>query len=169
MTDLTTLSIADAGRLMASGEITSTALTEAFLARIATVDQKIASYITVTGDLARQDDEGYVYLVDRKNDMLISGGYNVYPREVEDVLMAFDGVVEAAVVGLPDEKWGDLVYAVVAGRPDLDLDALNQYARDKLASYKRPKGLAIWPELPKSAANKILRREVRDRLLADKK
>ena len=122
-----------------------------------------------TGDVGYMDKDGFYYLVDRKNDMLISGGYNVYPREVEDVLMAFDGVVEAAVVGLPDEKWGDLVYAVVAGRPDLDLDALNQYARDKLANYKRPKGLAIWPELPKSAANKILRREVRDRLLADKK
>ncbi len=122
-----------------------------------------------TGDVGYMDKDGFYYLVDRKNDMLISGGYNVYPREVEDVLMAFNGVVEAAVVGLPDEKWGDLVYAVVAGRPDLDLEALNQYARDKLASYKRPKGLAIWPELPKSAANKILRREVRDRLLADKK
>jgi acyl-CoA synthetase (AMP-forming)/AMP-acid ligase II len=122
-----------------------------------------------TGDVGYMDKDGFYYLVDRKNDMLISGGYNVYPREVEDVLMAFDGVVEAAVVGLPDEKWGDLVYAVVAGRPDLDLEALNQYARDKLANYKRPKGLAIWPELPKSAANKILRREVRDRLLADKK
>ena len=122
-----------------------------------------------TGDVGYMDKDGFYYLVDRKNDMLISGGYNVYPREVEDVLMAFDGVVEAAVVGLPDEKWGDMVHAVVAGRPDLDLEALNQFARDKLANYKRPKGIALWPELPKSAANKILRREVRDRLLAEKK
>ncbi|MBK8961197.1 MAG: AMP-binding protein [Proteobacteria bacterium] len=122
-----------------------------------------------TGDVGYMDEDGFYYLVDRKNDMLISGGYNVYPREVEDVLMAFEGVVEAAVVGLPDEKWGDMVHAVVAGRPDLDLEALNQFARDKLANYKRPKGIALWPELPKSAANKILRREVRDRLLAEKK
>ena len=122
-----------------------------------------------TGDVGYRDEDGFYYLVDRKNDMLISGGYNVYPREVEDVLMAFDGVVEAAVVGLPDEKWGDMVHAVVAGRPDLDLEALNQYARDNLANYKRPKGISIWPELPKSAANKILRREVRDRLLAASK
>ncbi len=122
-----------------------------------------------TGDVGYMDDDGFYYLVDRKNDMLISGGYNVYPREVEDVLMAFEGVVEAAVVGLPDEKWGDMVYAVVAGRPNLDLEALNQHARDKLANYKRPKGISVWSELPKSAANKILRREVRDRLLADKK
>ncbi len=122
-----------------------------------------------TGDVGYMDDDGFYYLVDRKNDMLISGGYNVYPREVEDVLMAFEGVIEAAVVGLPDEKWGDMVHAVVAGRADLDLEALNQYARDKLANYKRPKGISVWPELPKSAANKILRREVRERLLADKK
>ena len=122
-----------------------------------------------TGDVGYRDDDGFYYLVDRKNDMLISGGYNVYPREVEDVLMAFDGVVEAAVVGLPDEKWGDRVHAVVAGRPDLDVEALLRHAHAKLANYKRPKGISVWPELPKSAANKILRRVVRDRLLADKK
>jgi len=119
-----------------------------------------------TGDVGYVDEDGFYYLVDRKNDMLISGGFNVYPREVEDVLMAFDGVVEAAVVGLPDEKWGDVVHAVVAGRPDLDLTALERHAREHLANYKRPKSFAVWPELPKSAANKILRREVRDRLLA---
>jgi acyl-CoA synthetase (AMP-forming)/AMP-acid ligase II len=121
-----------------------------------------------TGDVGYVDEDGFYYLVDRKNDMLISGGFNVYPREVEDVLMAFAGVVEAAVVGLPDEKWGDVVYAVVAGHSDLDLAALERHAREHLANYKRPKGFALWPELPKSAANKILRREVRDRLLAER-
>ena len=118
-----------------------------------------------TGDIGYCDEDGFYYLVDRKNDMLISGGYNVYPREVEDVLMAFEGVVEAAVVGLPDEKWGDRVEAVVAGREDLDLAGLEAHARDNLANYKRPKAIVVWPELPKSAANKILRREVRTRLL----
>ncbi len=119
-----------------------------------------------TGDIGRMDEDGYFYILDRKNDMLISGGYNVYPREVEDVLLACDGVVEAAVVGLPDETWGDRVYAVIAGRSDVDPDAVLAWARERLASYKRPKGIEIWPELPKSAANKILRREVRDRLVA---
>jgi acyl-CoA synthetase (AMP-forming)/AMP-acid ligase II len=98
--------------------------------------------------------------------MLISGGYNVYPREVEDVLLAFDGVVEAAVVGLPDEKWGDRIHAVVAGRDDLDTEALLEHARAHLANYKRPKAIECWKELPKSAANKILRREIRDRIIA---
>ena len=117
-----------------------------------------------TGDVGYQDSDGFFYLVDRKNDMLISGGYNVYPREVEDVLLACDGVVEAAVVGLPDEKWGERVFAVVSGRPGLDAVTVMAHARDRLASYKRPKGVEIWPELPKTSANKILRRAVRDTL-----
>jgi acyl-CoA synthetase (AMP-forming)/AMP-acid ligase II len=112
------------------------------------------------------DQDGFFYLVDRKNDMLISGGYNVYPREVEDVLLACEGVVEAAVVGLPDEKWGERVYAVVAGRKGLSADAVMAHARARLASYKRPKGVEIWPELPKTSANKILRRAVRDQVVA---
>src|SRR5882757_4067446 len=75
-----------------------------------------------TGDIGRMDADGFFYILDRKHDLLISGGYNVYPREVEEVLLSFDGVVEAAVVGLPDEKWGERVHSVVAGRPGLDLE-----------------------------------------------
>jgi len=97
--------------------------------------------------------------------LLISGGFNVYPREVEDVLLAYPGVVEVAVVGLPDELWGDRVVAVASGRAGLDAAALLEYARENLAAYKRPKSIEIWPELPKSGANKILRRVVRDRIL----
>jgi acyl-CoA synthetase (AMP-forming)/AMP-acid ligase II len=122
-----------------------------------------------TGDVGYMDEDGFFYLVDRKNDMLISGGYNVYPREVEDVLLACEGVVEAAVIGLPDEKWGDRVYAVVAGRKGLSAEAVLAHARATLASYKRPKGVEIWPELPKTSANKILRRAVRDQVLASRK
>jgi acyl-CoA synthetase (AMP-forming)/AMP-acid ligase II len=118
-----------------------------------------------TGDIGHMDDEGFFYIVDRKNDMLISGGFNVYPREVEDVLLAFPGVVEVAVVGLPDEMWGDRVVAVVSGRAGLDAEAILEHARKSLAAYKRPKAIEIWPELPKSGANKILRRVVRDRIL----
>ncbi len=119
-----------------------------------------------TGDVGKMDEDGYFYILDRKNDMLISGGYNVYPREVEDVLLEFDGVVEAAVIGLPDEKWGDRIHAVVAGRADLNTEALLEHAKARLAAWKRPKGLEVWPDLPKSAANKILRREIRERIVA---
>lgn len=119
-----------------------------------------------TGDIGRMDEDGFFYILDRKNDMLISGGYNVYPREVEEVLLSYDGVVEAAVVGLPDEKWGDRVHAVVAGRAGLDTQALLEFAKARLASFKAPKAIEVWPELPKSSANKILRRAVRDRVTA---
>jgi acyl-CoA synthetase (AMP-forming)/AMP-acid ligase II len=119
-----------------------------------------------TGDIGTMDEEGYFYILDRKNDMLISGGYNVYPREVEDVLTALEGVVEAAVIGIPDEKWGDRIHAVVAGRPSLEPAHLLAELRSKLANFKCPKSIEVWPELPKSAANKILRRAVRERVLA---
>lgn len=119
-----------------------------------------------TGDVGRMDEDGFYYILDRKNDMLISGGYNVYPREVEDVLVAYEGVIEAAVVGLPDEKWGDRIHAVVAGREGLDTDAMLEFAAEHLANFKRPKSIEIWSELPKSGANKILRRQVRDTLVA---
>lgn len=119
-----------------------------------------------TGDIGRMDEDGFFYLLDRKNDMLISGGYNVYPREVEEVLLSFEGVTEAAVVGLPDEKWGDRVHAVVAGREGLDSEALLEFARKRLAGFKRPKSIDIWPELPKSGANKILRRKIRDAVMS---
>lgn len=119
-----------------------------------------------TGDIGYMDADGFFYLVDRKNDMLISGGYNVYPREVEDVLLSCEGVIEAAVVGLADEKWGDRVHAVVAGRHGLSAETVMSHARAHLASYKRPKEIEVWPELPKSAANKILRRTIRDQIVA---
>ena len=119
-----------------------------------------------TGDVGRMDADGFFYILDRKNDLLISGGYNIYPREVEDVLLAFPGVVEAAVVGLPDAVWGDRVHAVVAGRDGLDSAALLAHARAHLAGHKCPKGIEIWPDLPKSGAGKIMRRTVRDRVIA---
>lgn len=119
-----------------------------------------------TGDVGTKDEDGFFYLLDRKNDMLISGGFNVYPREVEDVLLGYDGVVEAAVIGLSDEKWGDRVHAVIAGRECLDADAVLAFAKERLANFKQPKSIEIWPELPKSGANKILRREIRDTIAA---
>ncbi|EWT05325.1 long-chain fatty acid--CoA ligase [Intrasporangium chromatireducens Q5-1] len=115
-----------------------------------------------TGDIGRFDDHGYLYLLDRKNDLIISGGYNVYPREVEDVLMSHPAVLEAAVYGLPDERWGQLVHAAVAlaAGADVSSDDLIAYCRDRLPSSKRPRHVSCLPSLPKSPAGKILRREV---------
>jgi acyl-CoA synthetase (AMP-forming)/AMP-acid ligase II len=117
-----------------------------------------------TGDIGRMDDEGFLYLVDRRNDVIITGGSNVYPREVEDALTGHPTVREAAVVGLPSERWGEVVHAVVALRPgeQASPEELLAFAADRVAGYKRPRSLAIWDDLPKSPANKILRREVRD-------
>lgn len=122
-----------------------------------------------TGDVGKMDEDGFFYILDRKNDMLISGGYNVYPREVEDVLLSYEGVIEAAVVGLPDEKWGDRVHAVIVARSGVDVNDVLQHAKTELANFKRPKGIEKWDELPKSAANKILRREIRDTIMMREK
>jgi len=120
-----------------------------------------------TGDIGTMDDHGYLYLLDRRNDMIISGGFNIYPREVEDALMQHPAVVEAVMVSIPDEKWGELVQAVVTVREPVASDGLDTFLRERLAGYKRPRGYHIVPELPKSAAGEILRRTVRDQLRAN--
>ncbi len=120
-----------------------------------------------TGDVGVFDEQGFLYLRDRKKEMIISGGYNVYPREIEDVLTAHPNVREAAVVGLPDERWGERVHAVVVLRePESSSTAeLLEYVADRVAGYKRPRSCEIAADpLPKSGAGKLLRRAVRDRI-----
>jgi len=116
-----------------------------------------------TGDLGRLDDEGFLTLVDRKKDMVISGGENVYSAEVEEVLFAHPKVAEAAVIGLPDPKWGESVFAVVVARPGARITAeeLGEHCRTRLAKYKTPKGFAFIDALPRNAAGKVLKRELR--------
>lgn len=115
-----------------------------------------------TGDVGTLDEDGFLYLLDRKHDMLISGGFNVYPREVEEVLLDHPAVLEAAVIGLPDDKWGERVHAVVSLREEIDVSVLETFAKERIAGYKRPRSLEVWDTLPKSGAGKILRRQVRD-------
>jgi long-chain acyl-CoA synthetase len=117
------------------------------------------------GDLARRDEEGYLYLVDRKNDKIISGGVNIYPREVEEVLVRHPAIAEAAVFGVPDEYWGEAVHAVVAVRrgETVTPEQLLAYCAERdLARFKLPKEIELVEALPKNAAGKILRRELRD-------
>lgn len=117
-----------------------------------------------TRDVGQFDADGYLYLVDRTSDMIVSGGYNVYPREVEDVLSGHPAVGEVVVVGLPHEKWGEVVTAFVALRRGEQADAedLIAFARLHLAGYKVPKDIRYVDEVPKSAVGKLLRRAVRD-------
>lgn len=117
-----------------------------------------------TGDIGRFDEDGFLYLLDRKNDVIISGGFNVYPREIEDCLLGHPAVLEAAVIGRPDDRWGEVVEAVIARRYAVDEPELLQWAKDRLAGYKRPRAVTFVDELPKSSAGKILRRSVRAQL-----
>ncbi len=116
-----------------------------------------------TGDLARRDAEGYIYLVDRKKDMIISGGQNIYSTEIERVIDTLPDVAEAAVVGVPDPVWGERVTAVVVRRPGGELAESDVIAacRDRLAGYKSPKEVLFWDSLPKNVLGKILKRDIR--------
>lgn len=119
-----------------------------------------------TGDLATIDEEGYFFIVDRKKDMIIVGGYNVYPREVEEVLFAHPGVSEAAVVGLPDADFGESINAYVVLKDQVYTTGdLQKYCAEHLAKYKVPKRFEILDELPKNTTGKILRRSLKDQAL----
>jgi acyl-CoA synthetase (AMP-forming)/AMP-acid ligase II len=117
-----------------------------------------------TGDLARRDFEGYVYLADRVKFRIKSGGYNVFPTEIENVLAEHPAVHEVTVFGLPDKVWGDRIEAVISLKPGADASpqALKDFCKDKIASFKIPKHIEIWEELPKGATGKILKRAVID-------
>jgi fatty-acyl-CoA synthase len=117
-----------------------------------------------TGDLGYLDDEGFLTLVDRKKDMVITGGENVYSAEVEDVLFAHPAVAEAAIIGVPDERWGEAVCAVVALRPAqrATADELIAHCRRRLAKYKAPKYVVFVDALPRNAAGKVLKRTLRE-------
>jgi fatty-acyl-CoA synthase len=116
-----------------------------------------------TGDVGYLDNEGFLYITDRIKDMVISGGENVYPAEVENALYEHPSIVEVAVVGLPDERWGEAVTAVVVIKDgeELELDELRDFAADKLARYKLPTRLLSISEIPRNASGKVLKRELR--------
>ncbi len=119
-----------------------------------------------TGDIGRMDDQGYLYIVDRKKDMIISGGSNVYAREVEEVLQRAPGIREAAVIGLPHPKWGEMVAAVLVPQEGFAVSEpeLEAFCRREIADYRRPKAFFRADALPRNAYGKVLKRELRDRL-----
>ncbi|MBN8552896.1 MAG: AMP-binding protein [Caulobacterales bacterium] len=121
-----------------------------------------------TRDIGRFDDRGLLYLIDRASDMIVTGGYNVYPREVEDVLTDHPAVIEAVAVGLPDDKWGEAVTGFVILREPVEEDDIIAFCRERLAGYKTPKSIHIVDSLPKSPVGKLLRRAVREPFWTDK-
>ncbi len=121
-----------------------------------------------TGDIGRLDDDGFLYIVDRAKDMIISGGFNVYSAEVEQALMQHPDVQDSAVIGLPDEKWGERVVAVLqpqAGR-SIDAEAIKAFVKARIGSVKAPKQVEVWADLPRSKVGKVLKKDVRTILLA---
>jgi len=116
-----------------------------------------------TGDMARMDEKGFFYIVDRKKDMILVSGFNVYPNEVEDVIAMMPGVLEVAAVGVPDEKSGEIVKVVIVKKdPNLTAEMVKEHARANLTGYKHPRIVEFRKELPKTNVGKILRRELRD-------
>ena len=116
-----------------------------------------------TGDMAKMDEKGFFYIVDRKKDMILVSGFNVYPNEIEDVVAQMPGVLEVAAVGVPDEKSGEAVKVVIVKKdPALTADDIKAFCRQNLTAYKLPRYVEFRSELPKSNVGKILRRELRD-------
>ncbi|MDP9326521.1 MAG: long-chain fatty acid--CoA ligase [Candidatus Dormibacteraeota bacterium] len=116
-----------------------------------------------SGDIGYVDEDGFFFIVDRKKEMIIRGGFNVYPREIEEVIYAFPQVAEAAVIGIPDEKFGEEVVAVVAPKPgeEIDVDALKAFVKERVAAYKYPRKIEVVKELPKGPTGKIMKREIK--------
>lgn len=116
-----------------------------------------------SGDLARVDDQGYLYVVDRKKDLVISGGMNIYPRDVENVLAEHPDVAEVAVIGVPDDYWGEALMAVLVRRPGSDpaVEEIEAYSRQHLGGYQVPKHIRFQDDLPRNLSGKILKRDLR--------
>jgi acyl-CoA synthetase (AMP-forming)/AMP-acid ligase II len=121
-----------------------------------------------TGDLGHLDEEGFLYITGRASDMYISGGSNVYPREIEEKMLMHPAIAEVAILGIPDEKWGEVGMAVCVLRPDAQIaeNEILAWLEGKVARYKMPKRIFFWEELPKSGYGKITKRTIRAELEA---
>ncbi|MCV9888984.1 o-succinylbenzoate--CoA ligase [Metabacillus halosaccharovorans] len=115
-----------------------------------------------TGDQGYIDEDGFLFVLDRRSDLIISGGENVYPAEIENVLLSHQAVVDAGVIGIDDEKWGQVPYAFIVSNRTISHDQLLMYCQNNLARYKVPKGITFLDELPRNASNKLLRRKLKE-------
>lgn len=138
---------------------------DVYLGRPEQTEETLAGGWLHTGDMARADEQGYLYIVDRKKDMIISGGFNVYPREVEDLLSADPNVAAAAVIGVPDEKWGEAVKAVVVPRAGKKVDpqALIESVKAAKGSVHAPKSIDVVQEIPVTAIGKPDKKVLREK------
>ncbi|CAB3745574.1 Long-chain-fatty-acid--CoA ligase [Paraburkholderia sediminicola] len=150
-----------AGEITVRGDV----VTPGYWRRREATDEVLKAGWLHTGDVGYRDDHGYIYITDRVKDMIISGGSNIYPREVEEILLQHEAIVEACVVGVPDEVWGEAVKAVVVLRagPGVTEEDVIEFCRTRLASYKKPKSVDFVDHLPKNAYGKVLKKDVKAR------
>jgi acyl-CoA synthetase (AMP-forming)/AMP-acid ligase II len=168
----TTILIKDnAGRVVPTGEsgeicVHSDLMMSGYYNDVAATAEVIKDGMVHTGDIGFVDADGFVHIVDRKKDVIITGGFNVYPAEVEQVVASHPAVADCGAVGMPDPDWGEAVTIVVQLRPgaSLEKDELIGFCRPRLGGVKTPKRVEIWSDLPRSAVGKVLRKEIRARL-----
>jgi len=124
-----------------------------------------------TGDVGEMDEEDYVYIMDRKKDVIVSGAENISAREIEGTIYGLPAVLECAVIGVPHEKWGEEVKAIIVLKQGMTVtpDEVIEYCRDKMAGYKRPKSVEVWDELPKNPTGKILKKEIKEKFWGGEK
>jgi fatty-acyl-CoA synthase len=156
------------GRLLPSGEagevvLRGPTMMDAYLDDPAATEEIQKFGWHHTGDIGRRDEDGYFYITDRKRDLIISGGFNIFPFEVESALMKHPSIQDAAVIGVPDPKWGEAVKACVQLKPgaSVSAEALIAWSRELIGAMKAPKSLDFIESLPRSPVGKVLKRELR--------
>jgi fatty-acyl-CoA synthase len=159
------------GRLLATGEhgeivVRGSLVMKGYYGNAAATQEASAFGWHHTGDIGYLDEDNFLYIVDRAKDMIITGGFNVYSIEVEQALLAHGAVRDCAVIGLPDEKWGERVVAVVQPREgkQIDVAELTAFVKHRIGSVKTPKQIEVWPDLPRSKVGKVSKPEVKERL-----
>jgi len=157
----------DAGRELAAGEVGEIAIRghnvmKGYWKRPRETAEAIRDGWLLTGDMASRDEDGFFFIVDRKKDMIIRGGFNVYPREIEEVLYEHPAVLEAAVIGIPDDALGEEVGAALVRRPgaEADADVIRDFVKDRVAAYKYPRRIWFTDERPKGSTGKVLKRDI---------
>ncbi len=157
------LPVGEIGEIIVKGDN----VMQGYLNRPTATDETIVNGWLLTGDMGYLDEDGFLFIVDRKKDLIISKGINIYPREIEEVINSFEGVGASAVVGMPDEKSGEVPVAFIEEAEDkkVDVKALRGFLKEKLANFKVPKDIRIIDELPKNATGKVLKRLLKESLL----
>ena len=154
------LGVGERGEIVVQGDL----VMKGYYQDAAKTAQALAGGWLHTGDVGYQDADGYVYIVDRIKDLIVSGGFNLSPTEIEQVLWSHPSVRDCAVIGVPDSLWGEAVKAVVELKPDAawDLDEVLAFCRERLGAMKTPRSIDVWDQLPRSTVGKVLKREIRE-------